>query len=201
VARSRRQSKTEIIDFRGVDKEIRQRGRRVPEGEYVVKVTKADKGWKDNDKSNPPYYRWTFSILEPKKYKGVPLYGFITSMKQDALFNLRNLIYACSNGARNVAGKRVKFNPDRLIGSEILAIVQDEEYTDERTDRTRINSRPVDVRPLSDRDQDEEEEEDEEEENELDEEDEGEEEDEEDDEEEEDEEDDEDLDEVDVDEI
>lgn len=197
-----KKSKTERIDFGGVPKERQQRGRHIPEGDYKVKIVSWKKGWKDDDKSNPPYYRWRFQVLEGK-YKGTPLY-YITSMKSEALFNLRNLIFAATDGAKNVAGKKVDFNPDSLVGKKIGTVVEDEEY------EGKMRSRAVDVRPMSeldeedddeadDEDEDEESDEEDDEEDDEDEEDEDEEDDEEEDEDED--EDEEDLDEVDVEEI
>lgn len=120
-------SKTERLDFSGVPKERRQRFRRIPEGEYKAKVMGVRKKWKDNDKSNTPYFAWTLQITDGK-YKGTP---FIenTSLKKEALFNLRNLIFAASDGKKNVAGRSaVEFNPDSLVGKAVGIVVEDEEW-------------------------------------------------------------------------
>lgn len=186
-----RKSKTERLDFSGVPKERRQRFRRIPEGEYRAKIMSVRKKWKDNDKTNTPYFAWTLQITDGK-YKGTP---FIenTSLKKEALFNLRNLIFAASDGKKNVAGRNsVNFNPDVLLGKQVGIVVEDEEWDNKM--RSTIGS-IIPLSELGEEDEDEEEGEDEDEDE--DEADEDEEEDDEGEEEEEDE-DEEDLDEVDV---
>lgn len=175
------------VDFSGVEQERSKRFKRIPEGDYPAKITKWTKGYKDDDKSNPPYYRWQFQLLEGK-HKGTPVSGFITSLKPDALFNLRNLILSATG--KNVAGKSVKFDPDSLIGKKVGVTVEDDEY------EKKVRSRVADVIPISELEEDDEDE-DEDEDDEDEDEDEDEEEE---DEEEEDDEDEDELDDVDVDE-
>lgn len=143
-------SKSMRIDFSDVPKERRQRFRHIEEGEYLAKIVSHKKKWKDNDKSNAPYIAWTIQITDGK-YKGTP---FIenTSLKKDALFNLRNLIFAATDGKKNVAGKAVQFNPDSLVGVKIGIIVEDEEWDN------KMRSKIADVRPLSEMEDEDEEE-------------------------------------------
>jgi hypothetical protein len=194
--RASSKSTIERIDFRGVPKEIRKRGARIPEGDYLVKIVDVER--KKGDKSGLPYYNWKFQVVEDAqgktKHAGVPLY-YVTSLKPEALFNLRNLIHAATEGKRNPAGRVSNFDRKSLIGKQIGVTVEDDEFDG------KIRSRAVDVMPKSQLEAEEEEEEEDEEEEydeEEDEEDEEEEEDdEEEDEEEEDEEDEEDEDELD----
>lgn len=193
------------IDFGDVEKDIRQRGRTVPEGTYIGKISAVKKDKKEG--SAAPYFRWTIQIVSDDrgktKHKGVPVYH-ITSLKREALFNLRNLIYAASNGKKNVAGKAIDFDPQSLIGSKLGVIVEHEEYKPDGSKEARIRNRIADLLPLKDVEVDEEEDEEEgadDSDNEDDEEEDDDEDDEDEDEEEEDDdEDDDDLDEVDVDE-
>lgn len=187
--------KVEKVDFSGVEGEPGGRRRKqVPEGDYAAKITKWEKGWKNNDKSNAPYFRWVMTISQGER-KGTPVYGFLTSLKPEALFNLRNLIWAATG--KNVAGKSgYAFDPDKLIGKEVAITVEDEEFTD-KNDKVRISSRVVDVQPVSSLESDEEEEDDDEDEDDEEEEDEDED-DEDDEEDDEDDEDDDELEDVDV---
>ena len=195
--RTARKSTVERIDFRGVPKEIRKRGVRVPEGDYLVKIVQVER--KKGERSGAAYYNWKFQIVEDAqgktKHAGVPLY-YVTSLKPEALFNLRNLIHAATEGKRNTAGKVANFDRESLIGKQIGVTVEDDEY------EGKIRSRAVDVMPKSQLvAEEEDEEEDEEDEEEYDEdEDEDEEDEDEEDEDEEDEEDEDDLDDVDLDE-
>lgn len=169
MAKEEKKSKGIKLDFGDVPSEIRKRGRKVPEGDYLAKIVKAEKKWKDNDKTNTAYFTWQFQIVADsrggKKYAGVPIYNFITSLKPDALFNLRNLIFAASDGQKNVAGKSVTFDPANLYGKQIGITVEDDEYTNAEN-KTTIRSRAADVMPpsqLEASDDDEEEEDDDEE--------------------------------------
>ena len=184
MAKAKGKSKGLQIDFGGVDKEIRSGGRRahVPEGDYLVKIVKAELR-KSEKKGKGRFFSWRFQIVEPKKYKGKTLYD-ITSLKPDALWNLRNLIFAALG--KNVAGKALNFNPEKLYGKVVMVTVEDEEY------EKKINSNIVDYQPRDQYGQEEDDDEDEDDDEEVEEEDESEE---------DDDDDDEDLDEVDVDEL
>lgn len=132
------------VDFSGVEKDIRQRGKRIPEGDYLCKIVKCEKRKKKEGSGS--YLSWTFQVIENsqggKKQAGTPLY-YITSLKPEALFNLRNLIYAATDGKTNVAGKAVTITPEKYYGNKIGVTVEDEEYDG------KIRSRPVDVFPQS----------------------------------------------------
>jgi len=155
-------TKSTRIDFSGVDKEIRKGGMKaahVPEGDYLLKIVEAELR-RTKDRTGK-YISWRFTIVSPAKYKGKTVYD-ITSLKPDALWNLRNLIHAATN--RNVAGKAVNFNPESMYGKVIAATLEDDEYTPE-DGPTRVRSRPADYRPKAELnlagDEDEEEDEDE----------------------------------------
>jgi len=159
------------IDFSGVDKEIRSGGRaaHVPEGDYLAKPVNAE--LRKSEKSGSRYISWRFQVVEPKKFKGKTLYDR-TSLKPDALWNLRNLIHAAIG--RNIAGKILNFDPEAIYGKVLTITVEDDEY------EGKIRSQIVDYQPKKaygakdedeedDDDDDEEEEEDDEEEEEDDE--------------------------------
>lgn len=148
------------IDFSGVDKEIRSGGRaaHVPEGDYLAKPVKAE--LRKSEKSGSKYLSWRFQLIEPKKYKGKTLYDR-TSLKPDALWNLRNLIHAAIG--KNIAGKVLNFDPEVIYGKPLMITVEDDEY------EGKIRSQIVDYQPKkkyeeADEDEDEEDEDDEEEE-------------------------------------
>ena len=126
------------IDFSGVDKEIRSGGRaaHVPEGDYLAKPVNAE--LRKSEKSGGRYLSWRFQIIEPKKFKGKTLYDR-TSLKPDALWNLRNLINAALG--KNVAGKVVNFDPEVAYGKTVMITVEDDEY------EGKIRSQIVDYQP------------------------------------------------------
>ncbi len=194
MKRTTGKSKSYKINFGDVPKEVRRRRTRIPEGDYLAKI--ADVERRTSEKSNAPYFSWKFQIIEDAqgkdKHAGATLY-YVTSLKAEALFNLRNLIFAASDGKTNVAGRSVNFDPTKLLGRKIGITVEDDEYDG------KIRSIPVDVMPASQVEADEEDEEEDEEDEEEDEEDEDEE-DEDEDEADEDEEEEDELDDVDLDE-
>jgi hypothetical protein len=192
MATKSRKTKVTKINFGGVEGTPGQRrgARRIPEGDYLAKIVKVEPHKTEKGKS----FHWQFQVTESasgnKKHKGVTFH-YYTSLKPDALFNLRNLIFAATG--RNVTGKSLNFDPNKLKGKVIGIIVEDEEY------KKKIQSRCVDVLPKdqleAEDEDDEDEDEDEDEDDEEDDEDEEDEEDEDEDEDEEDE-----LDDVDTDE-
>ena len=126
------------IDFTGVDKEIRSGGRaaRVPEGDYLAKPVKAE--LRKSEKSGSRYISWRFQIVEPKKYKGKTLYDR-TSLKPDALWNLRNLIFSAVG--KNIAGSVLNFDPEVIYGKTLMVTVEDDEY------EGKVRSQIVDYQP------------------------------------------------------
>jgi len=148
------------IDFGDVDPEIRRSSKaaHVPEGEYLVKIVTADVN--KSERSGSRYIRWKTSIVSPEKYKGKNVWGS-TSLKKEALWALRNLIFAATG--RNVAGKSsVAFDPENLYGKIVGASIEDNEYT--RDGKTRVTSQISTFFPKDDYTQPEDEEEAEEEE-------------------------------------
>jgi hypothetical protein len=126
------------IDFGGVDTEIRSGGRaaHVPEGDYLAKPVNAE--LRKSEKSGSKYISWRFQILEPKKFKGKTLYDR-TSLKPDALWNLRNLIHAALG--KNVAGKVINLDPEVAYGKPLMITVEDDEY------EGKLRSQIVDYQP------------------------------------------------------
>ena len=117
-------TKKDVIDFSGVSEDT-GRFRHVPPGDYLVKIDKAEKKWKDDDKSNTPFYRWRCMVLEPASHKGSAV-SHNTSLSPEALWNLRNLILAATG--KNVAGKRVSFEPTAIIGKKVMVSLEDREF-------------------------------------------------------------------------
>jgi Protein of unknown function (DUF669) len=147
------------INFEGVDKEIRKGGgggTRIPEGDYLAKIIEAE----INDAaSGSRYFRWKMTVATGE-FKGKSVY-MNTSLKPNALWNLRNLIHAATG--KNVAGSILSFDPDKLYGKSIGIAVEDNEYT--KDGKTKITSQVAAAFPaeeLEDEDEDDEDEEEEE---------------------------------------
>jgi len=110
------------------------RAARVPEGDYELKIVSGE--MRENEDSGSRGINWKFQIATGK-YKGKTLFGY-TSLKKEALWNLRNLIHAATG--KNTAGKIVDLNLDSLTGKIVGSTVEDDEYT--KNGRTKISSRP-----------------------------------------------------------
>lgn len=153
------------IDFGGVDKEIRRGGSRVrvPEGDYILKIVDCTE--ETGERSGAKYLRWTFAINEGE-HKGKRL-RMNTSLKPDALWNLRNLIHAAMG--KNVAGKAVNFDPETLYGKVVGGAVEDNEFNDRITSQVASVFPKEEASPVEESDEEEEEEDEEEEEEEEDE--------------------------------
>ncbi len=148
------------IDFGGVDKEIRRGGRavRIPEGDYILKIIEATD--ETGERSGAKYLRWTFQVAEGE-HKGKKL-RMNTSLKPDALWNLRNLIHAALG--KNVAGKAVNFDPETLYGKIVGGAVEDNEFNDRITSQVASVFPRDEATPAESDEEEAEEEEDEEEE-------------------------------------
>jgi hypothetical protein len=153
-------SKKMRINFGDVPKEIKRGGgsRHIPEGDYLLKIVNHEV--RKSDKADGgKYINWQFTVVGPQS-KGATLYD-MTSLKPQALFNLRNLIHAATG--KNVAGKSLDFDPSVLHGKVVAATVADDEYKPEGKP-SKMRSRPVDYRPKDELELDEDEDEEEEEE-------------------------------------
>jgi hypothetical protein len=147
------------IDFSGVDKEIRKdRGgsKHIPEGDYLAKIVDVES--RKSEKSGSRYLNWKFQITEGP-HKGTILYG-MTSLKENALWNLRNLINAATG--KNVAGRAVNFDPNNVIGKVVGVAVEDNEYGE--GEKKKLSSRVNTAFPKSEYEADEDEEDEDEEE-------------------------------------
>ena len=146
------------VDFSGVDQDIRRGGgvAHVPEGDYLAKIISSET--RESEKSGSRYLSWKLAITEPKEFKGKNLYH-ITSLKPDALWNLRNFIHAATG--KNVAGKVLNVDTSALEGKIIAVTVEDDEYEGKTRSRI-VDTRPKDELDLEEAEEEEEEEEEEE---------------------------------------
>jgi len=150
------------VNFTGVQKDITKggSGARIPEGDYLGKII--DQELKPNNAGDSKYFRWAIQVAQGE-FKGKKVY-LNTSLKPDALWNLRNLIHAATG--KNVAGKQLDFDPEKLYGKLIGMTVEDNEYT--KDGKTKVTSQVASTFPKeeleeSDDDDDDDEDEDEEE--------------------------------------
>lgn len=131
--------------------------RRLPEGDYLAKVTKVeDAVVKAGDNKGKPQWLFTIEI----QGKSGATYPYYCQHEENQLWKIRNLFSA---GGFTVPRQRVKLDPQKLIGKTIAVSLQDAEY--EGKDQSEIGAvfPPAEMDGGAADDDDDEEEEDEEE--------------------------------------
>lgn len=80
------------VDFSKVE-ERRESGKaiHVPPGDYLARVAGCEQRSKKDDTSSK-YLSWKLEIIKPEKYTGKGFIYFVTSLKEEALWNLRNFL-------------------------------------------------------------------------------------------------------------
>ena len=136
-------SKGRIVNVDFEDTESRggkksERSAHVPEGDYAVKVTKAELG-ESSEKETPGVFV-TMKITNPKKYKDKILRERLWLTKK-SLWKVRQFWEACGI---KVPSKKVKLDPKKLVGKELAVTVEDDEY------EGKIRSQVVDSFMLAD---------------------------------------------------
>jgi len=96
---------------------------RVPEGDYGLKITKAD--IKKGSESGKNYINLTFKLTKGAKGGVGKSLPHSCSLQKQSLWNLRNLLEACG---KEVPSKAVKINLDKMIGWECAGTAVDDEY-------------------------------------------------------------------------
>lgn len=103
------------IDFSNTD----EGGSRIPAGEYVFKITKAEV----KDGENHPYIQWTLEVVAGE-FKGKEISHF-TTLAPHALWNLRNLLVAIGV---SVPKGSLSLKLKEYIGKIFGAYVEEGEY-------------------------------------------------------------------------
>jgi hypothetical protein len=107
-----------ILDFTNVKESSGINPVRQPPGDYVGKVIKADLG-----ESNKGNKQIKFVIQDVDRQSAT--YPYYCQLTEDLLWKLRNLIVATG---KTVPKKRLKFDPDTLIGKTLGMGLDDDEY-------------------------------------------------------------------------
>lgn len=81
------------VDFSSVEDRREGGGRsaHVPPGDYLAQVLGVELRSKKDDEGSK-YLSWKLGIVKPEKYKSAGLIYFVTSLKPEALWNLRNFL-------------------------------------------------------------------------------------------------------------
>jgi hypothetical protein len=119
VETARTKATAQALDFTNVKEGSGFNKKRMPAGDYVAKITRVEDS--PSKKDNEP--QWLFTItLEDAKSVAYPYY---CKLVENQLWKLRNLIQACGIA---VPRKKIKLDPERLVGKLIGVTLEDDEY-------------------------------------------------------------------------
>lgn len=113
-------SKSIKLDLRGVEKG--RRAQRFPEGEYKVKIIKAEKD--TNQNSGNTSLKLTFEVVEPAKFAGKPLTDYLALTKK-AMFRVGWVLDACGI---KWSEKLLTLDLEKFKGKVIGIALYDDEY-------------------------------------------------------------------------
>jgi hypothetical protein len=108
------------IDFTNVKDSGGPAGAHVPEGDYLLQV--ADVGVFENKNKDGSHVKWQLKIV---KGAGKGTIYYRTSLKEDALWNLRNFLQDLRG--KTIEKKALKIDFSKMVGLEIGATLADGE--------------------------------------------------------------------------
>lgn len=107
------------VDFSGVKDRGNFNPKRVQEGDYAARIVKVE----DSESKKTGEFQYIFTIkLEKFSQNSYPYY---CKLSENQLWKLRNLAVAAG---LNVPKKRVKFDPNKVVGKAIGVTMEDDEY-------------------------------------------------------------------------
>jgi hypothetical protein len=110
---------SKAVDFSGVKERGNFNPKQVSEGDYAAKIVKVEDGESSKDKE----FQYIFTIkLEKFSQNSYPYY---CKLQENQLWKLRNIAVAAG---LNVPKRRVKFDPNKVVGKSIGVTMEDDEY-------------------------------------------------------------------------
>ena len=107
------------VDFSGVRDRGNFNPKQVAEGDYAAIITKVEDGESKSDQT----FQYIFTI-KLKKFSQNS-YPYYCKLQENQLWKLRNLLIAAG---LNVPKKRMKLDPNKVVGKEIGVTMADDEY-------------------------------------------------------------------------
>jgi hypothetical protein len=109
-----------VIDFTDVkDGGSRFNKKRLPAGDYRAKIAKVEDAPSKRD--NAPQWLFTITIDDD----GSVRYPYYCKLVENQLWKVRNL---CVAAGMNVPKRKVKLDPNKLVGKAIAVTLEDDEY-------------------------------------------------------------------------
>jgi hypothetical protein len=110
------------VDFTNVKDAGQFNPRRLPAGDYRAKIAAVDDHTSQNSKSNQPD-NWVFTIVPTSSSRAT--YPYYCGFDEKQAWKIRNL---CIAAGIEVPKRRVKVDPNKLVGKEIGISLDDDEY-------------------------------------------------------------------------
>lgn len=108
------------VDFSGVKDRGDFNPKQVAEGDYAAKIVKVEDG---ESKKDPGAFQYVFTIKLDKYSQNS--YPYYCKLADNQLWKLRNIAIAAG---LNVPKKRMKFDPNKVVGKSIGVTMADDEY-------------------------------------------------------------------------
>ena len=101
----------------------------VPPGDYLLQVVGCEKRPTKDDPGGPGYLSWKTAIVSPEKHAKAGYVYFVTSLKEEALWNLRNFI---EDLGIKVPKSSVKIPIQTIVQKKLIfgATLDDDTYND-----------------------------------------------------------------------
>lgn len=109
-----------VADFTNVKDDGQFQPRRVPDGDYRAKVTAVD-----DHTSKAGNKQWVFTIVLEGRSRAT--YPYYCGFAEKEVWKIRNLLIAAG---LTVPKKKVKVNPNTLVGKTIGVAMESEEFND-----------------------------------------------------------------------
>jgi hypothetical protein len=132
------QAKAVNLDFSGVKERGAFNPKRVSAGDYAATITKVEMNQTQTDQTD----QYVFTIKLDKFSQNT--YPYRCKLQENQLWKLRNIAVAAG---MNVPKKRMKFDPNKLVGKHIGVTLEDDDY--EKDGKTVEKSEVNAVFPMS----------------------------------------------------
>lgn len=110
---------SKVMDFSGVKDRGNFNPKHVAEGDYAATIVKVE----DSESKKDQSFQYIFTIkLEKFSQNSYPYY---CKLQENQLWKLRNIAVAAG---LNVPKKRMKFDPNKVVGKKIGVTMEDDEY-------------------------------------------------------------------------
>lgn len=122
MASSTKKPTARTLDMSNVSEGSAFSTKRVPAGDYKARIVKVeDAEVKKGDNKGQPQWLFTIQLIDRPTSK----YPYYCSFQENQLWKIRNIAVAAGI---NVPKKRIKLDPERLVGKMIAVTMEDDEY-------------------------------------------------------------------------